>query len=370
MKFKCSGKILRQEIEYANNFSSSKNSLSIISNVLLEASNDILTIKASDNNMGFRSSIPVSVIVPGSTTVFCEKLSAVLKNIPDVDLDISEENGVLNISPSDKGTADFTINIKTIDASKFPELDSVDDNEFFSITQRDYFDMIDKTSFAVADNDSRHFLTGVYMEKKEGKLILVATDGKKLACVRRQFEQDIPDFQPAIIPVRFLNLIKSIGSGEGVFSIAISEGKMFVKIESRLIYSSLITGNYPNYEKVIPENNEYSFQVDKNDLYEALKRVSLLVEQKSRRIFLEVNPGNLIVQSETKDVGGAKEEIPCYYEGEPNVIAVNSKHLEEPLKFMTEERVKISFSDGMKAMILSPEPASDYFHVMMPMQKD
>ena len=80
--------------------------------------------------------------------------------------------------------------------------------------------------------------------------------------------------------------------------------------------------------------------------------------------------GNLIVQSETKDVGGAKEEIPCYYEGEPNVIAVNSKHLEEPLKFMTEERVKISFSDGMKAMILSPEPASDYFHVMMPMQKD
>ena len=244
MKFTCLCSALKQEIEYASSFAGKRNSLSISSNVYLSTANDELVIKAMDQNLGFSSTIEVNTVVSGATTVFCEKLSAVLKNIPDVDLEITEENGVLNISPADNGSADFTINIKTIDASKFPELESVDDDSFFSITQRDYFDMIDKTSFAVADNDSRHFLTGVYMEKKDDKLVMVATDGKKLACVRRQFEQDIPDFQPSIIPVRFLNLIKSIGSGEGVFSIAISEGRMFVKIESRLIYSSLITSKY------------------------------------------------------------------------------------------------------------------------------
>ena len=341
MKFRCSGNALRQEIDYANNFSSSKNSLSIISNVLLEASNDMLTIKASDNNMGFTSSIPVSVTIPGSTTVFCEKLSAVLKNIPDVDLEITEENGVLNISPADNGSADFTINIKTIDASKFPELESVDDDSFFSITQRDYFDMIDKTSFAVADNDSRHFLTGVYMEKKDDKLVMVATDGKKLACVRRQFEQDIPDFQPSIIPVRFLNLIKSIGSGEGVFSIAISEGRMFVKIESRLIYSSL--------EK-------------------AITLISILAENNSKRIFITLHANELTVSGENTEFGDSKQDLPCDYNGPENTISFNFAVLQNPIKKMGSEMFRLMYTSPLNAMVFLPEPEKDYLFVLMPMQ--
>lgn len=368
MKFKCSGKVLRQEIEYANNFSSSKNSLSIISNVLLEASNDILTIKASDNNVGFKSSIPVSVIVPGSTTVFCEKLSAVLKNIPDVDLDITEENGLLNISPSDKGSADFTVNIKTIDASKFPELETVDDDNFFSITQRDYFDMIDKTSFAVADNDTRHFLTGVYMEKKDGKLVLVATDGKKLACVRRQFEQDIPDFQPAIIPVRFLNLIKTIGSGEGVFSIAIDEGKMFVKIDSRLIYSSLITGNYPNYEKVIPKNLEHSLVMKTEDIEKAITLISILAENNSKRIFITLHANEMTVSGENTEFGDSKQDLPCEYNGPENTISFNFAVLQNPIKKMGSEMFRLMYTSPLNAMVFTPEPEKDYLFVLMPMQ--
>ena len=368
MKFKCSGKVLRQEIEYANNFSSSKNSLSIISNVLLEASNDMLTIKASDNNVGFKSSIPVSVIVPGSTTVFCEKLSAVLKNIPDVDLDITEENGLLNISPSDKGSADFTVNIKTIDASKFPELETVDDDSFFSITQRDYFDMIDKTSFAVADNDTRHFLTGVYMEKKDGKLVLVATDGKKLACVRRQFEQDIPDFQPAIIPVRFLNLIKTIGSGEGVFSIAIDEGKMFVKIDSRLIYSSLITGNYPNYEKVIPKNLEHSLVMKTEDIEKAITLISILAENNSKRIFITLHANEMTVSGENTEFGDSKQDLPCEYNGPENTISFNFAVLQNPIKKMGSEMFRLMYTSPLNAMVFTPEPEKDYLFVLMPMQ--
>ena len=368
MKFKCSGKVLRQEIEYANNFSSSKNSLSIISNVLLEASNDMLTIKASDNNVGFKSSIPVSVIVPGSTTVFCEKLSAVLKNIPDVDLDITEENGLLNISPSDKGSADFTVNIKTIDASKFPELETVDDDSFFSITQRDYFDMIDKTSFAVADNDTRHFLTGVYMEKKNGKLVLVATDGKKLACVRRQFEQDIPDFQPAIIPVRFLNLIKTIGSGEGVFSIAIDEGKMFVKIDSRLIYSSLITGNYPNYEKVIPKNLEHSLVMKTEDIEKAITLISILAENNSKRIFITLHANEMTVSGENTEFGDSKQDLPCEYNGPENTISFNFAVLQNPIKKMGSEMFRLMYTSPLNAMVFTPEPEKDYLFVLMPMQ--
>ena len=194
MKFTCKCSLLRQEIEYASNFASKKNSLSISSNVLLEVSNELLTIKAYDQQMGFISSIPVSVSVPGSTTVFCEKLSNVLKNTEDVDIEVFEDNGILNIRPVDN--ENFSANMKTIEASRFPELENIDDSLFFSVTQRDFIDMIDKTSFAVAGEDNRHFLTGVYMENKEDRLVMVATDGKRLACVKRQFEQEIPEFRP------------------------------------------------------------------------------------------------------------------------------------------------------------------------------
>ena len=156
MKFTCKCSLLRQEIEYASNFASKKNSLSISSNVLLEVSNELLTIKAYDQQMGFISSIPVSVSVPGSTTVFCEKLSNVLKNTEDVDIEVFEDNGILNIRPVDN--ENFSANMKTIEASRFPELESIDDSLFFSVTQRDFIDMIDKTSFAVAGEDNRHFL--------------------------------------------------------------------------------------------------------------------------------------------------------------------------------------------------------------------
>ena len=215
MKFVCQSSNLLHEIELANNFSSSKNSLSIASNVLLETANDKLTIKATDQRLGFTTSINAMTVIPGSTTVFCEKLTQLLKNIPDTEIEIDDSEGSLIIRPAD-GSDSFQASIKTIEASKYPQLQELEDSFYFSIAQRDFFDMIDKTSFAVSsEDDTRHFLTGVYMEKKGDDLVLVATDGKRMAYVCRHFEQEIPDFPSAIIPVRFLNLVKTMGTGEG-----------------------------------------------------------------------------------------------------------------------------------------------------------
>ena len=348
MKFTCSASTLRQEIEYANNFSSSKNSLSITSNVLLEASNDVLSVRSTDQKMGFSSTVPVSVIVPGSTTVFCEKLSAVLKNIPDVDIELSDENGNLSITPIERTeSVNFSVNIKTIDASKFPEMESIDDDAYFSIAQRDYFDMIDKTSFAIADNDSRHFLTGVYMEKKDGKLVLVATDGKKLACVRRVFEQDIPDFTPAIMPVRFLTLMKSIGTGEGVFSIAVKEGTMFARIGSRTINS---------------------LKMKTEDLEKAITLISILAENNSKRIFLTLKENEVVVSGENTEFGDSKQGIPCEYDGPENTISFNFAVLQTPIKKMDSEYFTLRYTSPLNAMIFAPEPERDYIFVLMPMQ--
>ena len=117
-------------------------------------------------------------------------------------------------------------------------------------------------------------------------------------------------------------------------------------------------------------DNYNNFKVEKADLQNALKRVGLLVDKKSPRIYLDIKPGRLTITSQETEIGTAKEEIPCSYDGEEIVVAVSYVHLEEPLKVMNVDRLTFEFTEKMKALTLKPEPAEDYFHIIMPMQME
>ena len=367
MKFIIACSLIKPEIELATNFSSARNSLSISSNVLFENNNDTLTIKATDGKLGFISTVPVQTVVPGSTTVFCDKLVAVLKNIPDVDLEFSSENNKLTIRPVDASN-NINVNIKTTDASKYPQLLPIPETDFFSLTQKEYSDMIDKTSFAVSDETTRIFLTGVFMEKKEDKLVLVATDGRRLAYCAKQFEQTITDFSGAIIPTRFLAQLKNLLSDEGVFSMAVTNDEIFAQVGSRVIYSSLISGNYPNYERVIPKTFEYECKMKREDMEKAINLISVLVETKSKRIFIDMNTDGVMLSSENADFGDSKQIISCEYNGPEAKISFNYNLLFTPIKKIDCEFFKISFNNTSSAMAIFPEPEKDYLFVLMPMQ--
>ena len=366
MKFICSCDSIKQEIEYALNFSSQRNSLAITSNVLLENNNDMLTIKATDQKMGYISSIPVQTVVPGKTTVFCDKLLAILKTLPNTDIEFNEEDRKLTIKPIDG--SHINVNLKTTDSSKYPDLVEVDDSLYFSLTQKDFNDMVDKTSFAVGEDSTRFFLTGVYIEKKEDKLAMVATDGRRLAFCHRAFEQEIPDFIPVIIPVRFLQLVKSISTNEGVFSLAITPANIFAKIGNRVIYSNLISGNYPNYARVIPKELKYDCKMKVDDMEKAISLISVLVESKSKRIFVDLNPDGVMVSGENNDYGDSKQIIQCEYTGPEAKISFNYNLLLTPIKKIDCEYFKISYNTPSQAMVIFPEPEKDYLYVLMPMQ--
>lgn len=367
MKFICSCESIRQEIEYATNFSAQKNALAIQSNVLLENSNDMLIIKTTDGKVGFTSRIGIQTVVPGKTTVFCDKLLAVLKTMPDGELEFTEENKKLTIRPVGNAL-NINVNLKTIDASNFPELLSVDESLYFTLTQKDFSDMVDKTSFAVADDQNRKCLTGVYLEKKDDKLNMVATDGRRLAFVNRSFEQNIPDFMPAIIPVKFLQLLKSVSANEGIFSLAITPTNVFAQISNRVIYSSLIVDNYPNYERVIPKELKYTCKMKVEDMEKAISLISILVESKSKRIFVDLNTDGVMLSGENNEFGDSKQIIGCEYSGPEAKISFNFNLLLTPIKKIDSEFFKISYNTSTTAMIISPEPEKDYLYVLMPMQ--
>ena len=365
MKFTCEKNAFAREISFAQEIIASKNALSIMSNVLLEASEGSLSLKATDIKVSFETVIPVDTITPGSITVFCDKLSGILASIPEGDLDVEQDDSRIIIKPTFKKVR---FQLKTISSEKFPELPEAPEEAFFAVPAKDLKEMIAQVVFAVSDDETRYFMNGVFLEKTDGGLVMVSTDGRRLAFVKREFDAEIPSFKGVIVPPKILNLVMRRAPDEGLIELAITDKNIFLRFGSYKVSSVLIEGQFPNYQKVIPESQKTKVSVNRNELLDALKRVSIFVEQKSRRTFFTLSPGVMILASEESELGTAREEIPCSYGGPDTTIALNYKYVEDPLKVISGERVQIEFTEANRAITLSPEEDRGFFHIVMPMQ--
>jgi DNA polymerase-3 subunit beta len=365
MKFICERSVLFKEISIANEIIVSKNAISILSNMYLEAVDDALIIKATDTKVNFETKVPVDVLEPGIVTVFGDKFFGILNSIPDGELEFEQKDNKISIKTSVK-KAKFQL--RSIASEKFPEF-SVSGTDFFEIPVKDFKEMIQQTIFAVSDDETRYFMNGVYFEKGEDQLVMVATDGRRLAYISKE-AAGVKDFKGIIIPPKILNIITKRAGDEGMISLSITDRTIFVQFGSYRLSSILIEGQFPNYRRVIPEKQNFSFSINRLEMLDALRRVSLLVESKSHRIYLKASSGTMAVYSEENDIGDAREEIPCKYDGEEVSMALNYRYIDEPFKVMNEDEIGIYFSDPAKAITIMPEPQKDFFHIVMPMQLD
>lgn len=364
MRFSCERDSILKEISIAQEIISSRNALSILSNVLMEAEDDSLLIRATDLKVSFETRIPVEVSEPGRTTTFCEKLSGILRTLPSGEIEFSEQEGERFIIAPRFKKIDFRL--KTMAADKYPEIQIADRDRFFQIPQKEFNEMISQTIFAVSDDETRYFMNGVFFEKSENTVLMVATDGKRLAYISKEFGTPVPDFSGVIIPPKILALVKKLSSGEGMISIAITEKHVFMEFDNQKISSALIEGTFPNYQRVIPESQEHSLTVSRGELNEALKRVSLMVER-SRRIYMDLSPNLMTLRSDESDLGTAKEEIPCEYDGPETVIALNFTYLSDPLRVIEAEDIRLQFTETTRAISINAIPDQDFFHIVMPM---
>lgn len=364
MKFTCEKNAFAREISFAQEIIASKNALSIMSNVLLEASEGSLSLKATDIKVSFETLIPVDTYQPGSITVFCDKLSGILASIPEGDIEVEQDDSKIIIKPTFKKVR---FQLKTISSEKFPELPEAPEGSFFSVSSKDLKEMIAQVIFAVSDDETRYFMNGVYIEKSETGLVMVSTDGRRLAFVKKDFDAVIPDFKGVIVPPKVLTLLAKRAPDEGLVEIAITEKNIFLRFGSYRISSVLIEGQFPNYQKVIPEKQRMKISVGRLELLDALKRVSIFVEQKSRRTFFTLSNGILVLASEESELGTAREEIPCDYEGPDTTMALNYKYVEDPLKVMSTAQINLEFTEPNRAITISPNEEAGFFHIVMPM---
>ena len=372
MKFTFDRDAMIKEISIAQEIITNKSPVSILSNILIIAEHNSLTIKATDSTVKFTTVIPIDIQEDGRTTIYCDKFMSILASLPSGDVEFSQQDIEVTIKPIAKR---FTAKLKSQTSDKFPEIGTSENVPFFELPAKDFKEMIKQTIFAVSDDHNRFFLTGSYLVKNGDTLTMVATDGRRLSCDNKT-GLSIPDFQPAIIPTKILSCVLKNAPDEGNIQLAVVDKSIFIKFSNLEFSSVLIEGQYPNYQKVIPENLTTSFMVNKSDLEAALKRTTILVDKKLSRLLFKISSGTLKLISPESDIGTADEEIPCRYEGKDISVALNFNYVTDPLKVIDSENVVFEFNineasgDGeaniTKAIIMRGETAADYIHVIMP----
>jgi DNA polymerase III subunit beta len=368
MKLTCSRDDILREISTAQEVISSKNNLSVLSNVLLTASKGELKLQATDLKVGFETSLPVDVGQEGTTTAFCDKLLNILRSLPEGDVEIEQTDpAMLRIRPLSK-KVDFQL--RCIPSDKYPELARASDSMYFDFPQKDFNEMVTRTLFAVSDDETRYFMNGVFLEKKDDSLVMVATDGRRLAFISRKIPLRMENLKGVILPPKILQIVRKLSSGEGGLSLALTDKNVFVRIGATNLSSNLIDGQFPDYRRVIPDTQKHTAVIERKALEDALRRVSLLVEQKSRKVVLSFDDSTLTIVSKESELGIATEELPCDYKGPEMSLAVNCLYMSEPLREITSEKVSIEFSDVNKAITLRPLPDDGYTNIIMPMQLD
>lgn len=366
MKFICNRDDLLKELNNARDFAAQKNALSILSNVYLNLNEDNLTIKTTDQKTGYKSVFTVQGIEGGEITVPCDKFTDILKTLPSANIvfERSEEEEKFSIKPENSA---IEFSLRVMDASSFPVVEMPSDESYFKISRKNFTEMINQVIFAVSDDESKFAMTGALLERTEDSLIMVATDGRRLSYINRKLEENLPEFNNVIIPAKFLEMIRKRSDNEGDFEISVTSTSIFVKINNYVIFSNLINNEFPAYKRVIPNNQTKTCVIEKDVLESALKRVSLLVENKFKKVKFAFFNNKLMISTEDSDIGSGKETIDCEYFGDDLQSAMNFSYILGPLKAINSKKIKFSFTEGNRPFTLTSEPEEDFLHVIMPM---
>ena len=368
MEFICKKSNLQKSLAIAENIISSKNNLSLLSNVLLEVENNKLTISASDLKVSFKTSFDVDMKSSGKITVFNNKLYNIVKEIPEEDIHIIlNDEKILNIKPFQSVTIDF--NLKGISPDKFPTIQSISDDKYFIISQKILSEMIKKTLFSVSNDETRYYLNGVFMEKSENLLKFVSTDGKRLSYIKKFSE--IPELESLsiIIPPKILSEAIKVLTEEGEAEIAFSKNHIFMRINHYYFVSNLIDGEFPDYEAAIPSEYENQFVFNNKEVQSAIRRISLLTDMETHKMIFDLFENTLRIYSTETNIGKAFEIVDIEYSGAEVSIAFNYTYMLDVLREIQNESITISFNNETSAIMLFAADDKDYIHIIMPMQR-
>ena len=361
---------LLRELQLFQGIVERKNTIPILANVLMEAKGDHVSFLATDLEVGLRSKCAATVTKPGSLTLPAKKFFEIVKSLPETDIRIAEDKGGVKIA-ADR----FDSRLQTLPREDFPTLPEAGGTPTASLERSAVKEMVAKTQFAITGEDTRYFLNGALFVLKPDEMSLVATDGHRLALVSvtrngGQGKTDVAESK-AILPKKTLGeLGRLLSEGDGDIGYERGENHLFFQVGDRMLISRMIDGQFPAYERVIPKGNDKHIEFERDRLTNAVKRVALLSNERSRAVKMQIEKGKVDVTSSSPDLGEAKETLPVDYSGGSMQICFNAQYVLDFLAAVATDVVSLELKDEVSQAVMKPIGAEgyDYTYVIMPMR--
>jgi len=352
-----------------------RNTMPILSNILLEAKHDGAEIVATDLEIGMRGLYKATVLEAGGVTISARKLYEIIKELPSGEIELT--SGDNNWTTIQFGKSQFKV--VGLPSADYPALPSIEREGLTPLAGAGLLELIRKTLFAAGDNDARYILNGLLVslsttDKKTTLLRLVGTDGHRLAVAEREVgspsakppAQDIKAIIPKKAAQEMRRLLEEGGDEEPL--IGFTKNLMIFRKSGLLLTSRLMEGNYPNYQQVVPKESGKRIIVNRGLLESALRRVSVLSKDKANAVKMSFAPGGMTLFSSNPDYGEATEELAARYEGEALHTGFNARYLLDALSVMDGESVSLQMDTALSPCLIQEAESPGFKCVVMPIK--
>ncbi|MCE5294463.1 MAG: DNA polymerase III subunit beta [Chlamydiales bacterium] len=349
MKFIISRQELLELVNRVQNIVAPKTPIPILSNILLEVQDSRLVLTATDLTVGVKVTGSAKVIEPGSTTLPARRFAQLVRELSSANVEITTNNKDITTVVADASN----FRIHGLSRNDFPGLPDLSGATRVQFTQGELKDALYRTSFAVSKEDNRYVLTGVFCHITNGQAVFVGTDGKRLARTTIAINIDPQITFECIIPLKAVDeILKALTEDSEPAFLSILADKIAVEANDSLIVSKLLSGDYPDVERVIPTQSNCVVSLHREELSRLLRQVSLFTTEENHSARFTLTNGEMHVNANTMDVGEGKVSMPVNYSGQRFDIAFNPQYFIDILRHSKSETVSLGFTDAYNPGII------------------
>ena len=341
---------------------STRTTLPVLNNVLVECAEDKLTLATTDLEVCITTDVPATVSEPGSTTLPAKKFGQIAGALPDGEIQLETDEKQLTAISCDKSF----FRIVGLDPKEFPRDAAFSEEWSFTMTSDQLKKSLAKVSYSGSTDETRHVLNGILLSLRGGILTIAATDGRRLALVERPLDGDSYPDGDVILPAKVVGELQRIMEAEGEVTVGMSEARVAFTLPGTLITSKLVEGTYPNYRQVIPASFSRSVTIPREAFAAVLNRVAMVVSESSASVKLRLENAAMTVSAASSEFGEAKEPLEVSYEGEPIEIAFNPVFFSDPLRHLECDQLLLQFNDEYSPVSISGDEG--FLYVVMPMR--